>query len=149
MSVVTPSIAKTRAPSLNNSSKIESKSFHVSNPNPQPWTNETPKYLGPRDLGYKTWEKLYDPTDVIRFGKRVNYEHKLTSQGVMEEHLKQIQEKMQLNKQQHEFKRRQELEYLNQVKELDALEKARVHAGRKALNEDFMYYNENLKNESQ
>ena len=54
---------------------------------------------------------------------------------------------MQYQKQQHEFKRRQELDYLNQVKELDNLEKARISAGKKALNEDFMYYNDNLQQE--
>jgi len=32
--------------------------------------------------------KINDPTDVIKFGRRVNYETKDTSQGVMEEHLK-------------------------------------------------------------
>lgn len=31
---------------------------------------------------------MYDPTDVVKFGKRVNYENKMTSQNVMEDHLK-------------------------------------------------------------
>ena len=54
---------------------------------------------------------------------------------------------MQYQKEQHEFKRRQELDYINQVKELDNLEKARRFEGKKALNEDFMFFNENLKGE--
>lgn len=37
---------------------------------------------------------MFDPTDVVKFGRRVNYENKDTSQGVMEKHLAQIQEKM-------------------------------------------------------
>ena len=90
---------------------------------------------------------MFDPTDVVKFGKKVNYETRDTSQGVMEQHLRQMQDKMQYQKQQHEFKRRQELDYLNQVKELDNLEKARISAGKKALNEDFMYYNDNLQQE--
>jgi hypothetical protein len=40
LSVVTPSIIKSRAPSLNSS--IRDGMFHTSNPNPQPWTNEVP-----------------------------------------------------------------------------------------------------------
>ena len=32
---------------------------------------------------------------------------------------------------------------------MEALEKARAHAGKKALNEDFMYFNNNLKEEFQ
>ena len=96
LSVVTPSVIKSRMPSLTSSNR--DNNFHLSNPNPQPWTDETPKYKGPRDLGYKNWEKQFDPTDLIKFGKRVNYETKTTSQDVMEQHLKQMQDKMQYNK---------------------------------------------------
>jgi hypothetical protein len=49
--------------------------FHMSNPNPQPFN---PKYRGVRDIGYKSFDKLVDPTDILRFGKRVNYDTKLT-----------------------------------------------------------------------
>ena len=96
LSVVTPSVIKSRMPSLTSSNR--DGKFHLSNPNPQPWTNETPQYRGPRDLGYKNWEKQFDPTDVIKFGKRVNYETKTTSQDVMEQHLRQMQDKMQYHK---------------------------------------------------
>lgn len=40
LSVVTPSIIKSRVGSLNSSNR--EANFHVSNPNPQPWTNEIP-----------------------------------------------------------------------------------------------------------
>ena len=46
----------------------------MANPNPQ---DHAMKFKGPRDLGYKEFEKLADPTDIIRFGKKVNYESKL------------------------------------------------------------------------
>jgi hypothetical protein len=57
-------------------------------------------------MGYKAWEKLFDPTDVIKFGKRVNYETRMTSDQVMEDHLRQMNENMNIKKQQKEFKRR-------------------------------------------
>jgi len=45
-------------------------------------------------MGYKEYEKLVDPTDIVKFGKKVNYETKLNSEMVMEEHLRQMREKM-------------------------------------------------------
>jgi hypothetical protein len=43
-----------------------------------------------RDIGYRAFERMVDPTDVIKFGKKVNYENKLTNAQVMEEHLRQM-----------------------------------------------------------
>lgn len=77
LSVMTPSIAKTRAQSL---AASEQKSFHMANPNPQPFEG---KFKGVREMGYKKFETMVDPTDVIKFGKRVNYESKLTNDVVM------------------------------------------------------------------
>ena len=48
----------------------------MANPNPQPFNQ---KFKGVRELGYKQYEKLMDPTDVIKFGKKVNYNTKLTN----------------------------------------------------------------------
>lgn len=31
---------------------------------------------------------MIDPADIIKFGKKVNYEAKLTSEKIMEEHIK-------------------------------------------------------------
>ena len=81
--------------------------------------------MGVRELGYSNYEKLMDPTDIIRFGKKVNYESKLTSQQVMEEHLRQMRQRFIENKQNHEMNRKKELEFLSQVKELEELEKMR------------------------
>lgn len=66
-----------------------------------------------------------DPTDVIRFGKKVNYEQKMTNQHVMEDHLKQMRNKYMDNKTVHEMKRKQEMDFLNQVKQLEELEQQR------------------------
>ena len=57
----------------------------MANPNPQPFEG---KFRGVREMGYKKYETMVDPTDVVKFGKRVNYESKLTNDAVMEEHLK-------------------------------------------------------------
>ena len=73
-SVMTPSITKTRATSHATS---ELRSFHMANPNPQ---NHQVKFKGVRDLGYSAHEKLVDPTDIVKFGKKVNYESKLNNE---------------------------------------------------------------------
>ena len=51
--------------------------LHPSNPNPQ--QNKPVKFKGVRELGYSSYEKLMDPTDVIKFGKKVTYENKVTN----------------------------------------------------------------------
>lgn len=110
LSVFTPSITKTRATSHATS---ELKSFHMANPNPQPFGA---KYKGVRDMGYREYEKLVDPTDIIKFGKKVNYESKLNNEMVMEEHLRQMREKMEMNKLNSEMKRKQEKEFLAHIR---------------------------------
>lgn len=69
---MTPSVAKTRT--MSQTSKISG--FHMANPNPQ---GGNARFKGVRDMGYASYEKNIDPTDVIKFGKRVNYENKLTT----------------------------------------------------------------------
>ena len=63
----------------------------MANPNPQPFDS---KFKGVRELGYHKYESVVDPTDIVKFGKRVNYEQKLTSDVVMEEHLSQMRDKL-------------------------------------------------------
>jgi hypothetical protein len=46
---------------------------------------------------------------VIKFGKKVNYETKDTNNQVMEEHLKQMREKMQVSDFHKDIKRQEEL----------------------------------------
>ena len=60
---------------------------------------------------------------------------------VMEEHLKQMREKMEQNKNNHDIKRKQEKEFLAHIKELEELEKQRYQIGKQAINQDFVYYN--------
>lgn len=63
----------------------------MANPNPQGFDA---KYKGVREMGYSKYESVVDPTDIVKFGKRVNYESKLTSDVVMEEHLNQMRERL-------------------------------------------------------
>jgi len=53
------------------------------------------------------------------------------------------------NKNQHEVQRRQEQDFLNQVKELEELEKVRKATSVKAIKEDFMQSNATLLNKNQ
>ena len=107
-SVFTPSMARTRASTYK--SMATSTGFHMSNPNPQMGQF---KFKGVRDLGYSKFEKTVDPTDAVRFGKKVINTDKHTSEQVMEEHLRQMREKMAKQRQNHEQKRKQEFEFLN------------------------------------
>ena len=56
-------------------------------------------------MGYQKYETLVDPTDVVKFGKRVNYESKLTNDIVMEEHLRQMRDKLERQKMSDDVKR--------------------------------------------
>jgi hypothetical protein len=64
------------------------------------------KFKGVRDMGYRAYENVVDPTDVVKFGKRGNYENKVTSDAVMDEHLKQMRDKLSQQKSAHEVKRK-------------------------------------------
>jgi len=57
-------------------------------------------------MGYQTYESVVDPTDIVKFGKRVNYENKVTSDAVMDEHLKQMRDKLTQQKSAHQVKRK-------------------------------------------
>ena len=94
LSVITPSIAtvasksgRGRAKSYMNSRTSGSNSFHMANPNPQPDRKQY-KYKGIRDVGYNLYSNDMDPTDVIKFGKKVYHGSKMTSEQVMEHHLR-------------------------------------------------------------
>ena len=67
----------------------------MANPNPQAHGT---KFKGVREVGYANYQKEIDPTDVIKFGKKVNYETKTTNDQIMEEHLRQMREKMEYSK---------------------------------------------------
>lgn len=100
LSVFTPSIAKSRATTIK-SSRAEMR-FHASNPNPQ---IRDKHFVGARDVGYADYEKRIDPTDVIKFGKKVDYDKKLTHDEVMQAHLVQMRDHMNLAKESHSIKR--------------------------------------------
>jgi hypothetical protein len=68
---------------------------------------------------------MIDPTDVIKFGKRVNYENKVTSEQVMEDHLKQMRTRVMKDKQKQSLKLKDEMEFLTQMKDLEDLENIR------------------------
>ena len=58
----------------------------MANPNPQ---QSGTRFKGVRDSGYKHFYENKDPLqEVIRFGRKVNYDQKVTSEEVMQTHLK-------------------------------------------------------------
>jgi hypothetical protein len=75
----------------------------MANPNPQ---QHNARFKGVRDVGYADYQKLIDPTDVIKFGKKVNYETRTTNDQVMDEHLRQMRDKMEYTKLNHDLKRK-------------------------------------------
>ena len=51
--------------------------------------------------------------------------NKLTNEMVMESHLKEMRDKFTANRTMHDMKRKQELDFISQIKELEVLEKKR------------------------
>lgn len=91
-------------------------------------------FKGVRDVGYADYERRIDPTDVVKFGKKVDYDKKLTHDEVMQAHLAQMRNHMDVAKESHSIKRAQEKQFLSQVKELEDLEKSRKLASQRAIN---------------
>ena len=94
LSVLTPSAVTQRTAALSRSnhkakSQICSRSsnrYHMAKPNPQPDRNEY-KFKGIRDLGYTRYAKDVDPTDIVKFGKKVFHGNKMTHEEMMQHHL--------------------------------------------------------------
>lgn len=81
LSVLTPSII------AKENTKHQTSIFHPSNPNPQ---NKTVRYRGVRDIGYYNYEKMMDPLEILKFGKKVSYEQKMSQNELLEDHLRQV-----------------------------------------------------------
>ena len=68
--------------------------FNISNPNPQ---NGDLIFKGARDVGYNKFFDGQGPHgEMIKFGKKVDYYKKMTNDQLMQDHLKQIRDKMTL-----------------------------------------------------
>ncbi len=80
------------------------------------------KFKGVREMGYRNFEQVMDPSDVVKFGKKVDYDAKMSSDLVMQDHLRQIRENVESGKLNLAIQRRQEREYLANIKQLDELE---------------------------
>lgn len=66
--------------------------FNVSNPNPQ---NGDMIFKGARDVGYNKFYAGQDPlNEMVKFGKKVDYYKKMTNDQLMQDHLKQIRDKL-------------------------------------------------------
>jgi len=69
----------------------------MANPNPQ---IHHPKFKGPRDIANSSTRSSFnaDPVDLLRFGKKVNFSNKLTTNEVLEDHLRVIKHHKQQNR---------------------------------------------------
>lgn len=96
VSAVTPSVARFSKAARS----VDQTSFHMANPNPQ---NHAPKFKGPREVASSTARSGFtlENIDLLRFGKRVNFGNKLTTNDVLEDHLRQIKN----HKQQHRYEK--------------------------------------------
>ena len=73
LSVLTPAITKSKQNSRTKSyisSRISTNTFHMANPNPQSEKNSY-RFKGVKDLGYTRYAREVDPTDIVKFGKRM------------------------------------------------------------------------------
>ena len=79
-SVITPSIAQ-----FSRATTTDYKHYHTSNPNPQ---DQKPNYFGARDGASESNRSISeDPTDILKFGKRITFGKKVTNEDVLEAHL--------------------------------------------------------------
>lgn len=102
MTVATPSNIKSRTHSQvlsygrSNRMNNTMSSFNMSNPNPQ---QGDVRYKGVNQVGYKKYYDNAEPgIDLVKFGKKVDYGQKMSSEELMREHLNQIREKLQNNR---------------------------------------------------
>lgn len=151
LSVITPSAITRRTQASQRSKTLaksqiqtrSSNSYHMANPNPQPDRKEY-RYKGIRDLGYSYHEKDSDPTEVVKFGKRVYHGRKLTREEYMEHHLKQMRQKMDAASSYNENQRKEALEFIAHVHDLENQEKRRMEEGRKMISDDFKECNKQI-----
>ena len=90
LSVLTPSVTKTDIRSRHRSyvgSHISTNSYHMANPNPQSERHSF-RFKGVKDLGYTRYAREVDPTDIVKFGKRMYHGEKMSNVDMMEHHIK-------------------------------------------------------------
>ena len=91
LSVVTPSVFS-RMRSTGRNTVGTSAGWHAANPNPQLGSRP---YQGVREMGYEAYLSSTDPLqEMMRFGKKVACPPGQTSEQLMQEHLRQMREKL-------------------------------------------------------
>lgn len=83
--MITPSVAKFNRVS----SSIDVTSYHMANPNPQ---RAPPKFAGVREASFSAYKTKPANNDLVRFGKRVDFGNKMTSNQLLEAHLRAVQQ---------------------------------------------------------
>lgn len=67
-------------------------------------------------MGYTKYNQELDPTDVVKFGKRVYGGEKVSNDEIMEAHLNQIRQNRDCKSAFNQDKKREELEFIDNVR---------------------------------
>jgi hypothetical protein len=116
----------------------------MANPNPQ---SHQPKFKGPREIANSSTRSGFsvDPVDLLRFGKRVNFGNKLTTNEVLEDHLRVIKHHKQQNRYEKDNKLLKEKEEIRRLEqELESVEKQKMRHS-EVLKNEFMFFNDQKK----
>lgn len=113
----------------------------MANPNPQ---QPDQKYKGVREAGYGSPFEQTAAQDFIRFGKKVNYENKVTNDQILEAHLQQMRQNTENTRVKKEIKRKQDRDFLEHIKNLEQLEQARIRNGLEAMRKEQNEANEKM-----
>ena len=74
------------------------------------------RFRGVRDVGYKDFLRKQNPLDLVsKFGKKVNYETNYSNEQLMQDHIKQIRQKIDNKQLSKKEKLEQELQFLDKI----------------------------------
>ena len=137
-SVMTPSVAQ-----FSRATTTDYKAYHTSNPNPQP---QRPNYFGARDDKSETNRSISeDPTDILKFGKKISFGKTTTNEDVLEAHLQQMREKMEGKKSNKNSKIQEEREAIQRIhKELEQQDAMKMRSS-DILKNEFLFFNDQKK----
>ena len=117
--------------------------FHMANPNPQ--GHDKGKFYGVRDTGYKSFYENKDPlAEVIRFGKKVNYDKAETSNELLKFHLGQMRDKMSRTLNQKHLKRSEERDFLKKMDTMNQMQDFRNEFSKITMKDNMQDFNENM-----
>ncbi len=114
----------------------------MANPNPQ----ASPfKFKGARDIKAKTGASSpmhLESGELLKFGKRVAFEGKLTNQEILDDHLRQIREINEKKRLQKDIKMKDDQQFLQYVSNQIKMEKEKHFRLNEDLKKSFLDFND-------